>query len=395
MKKKLSLLMALAAGAAVHAQEAPPAPAGGDGGGAVVAQATLVDANGAVVVGENQETKIKLAAPQAGDPKLTHAKGLVGKGKLAGREYTVVVDGSKADGDLDVFKVMAADGKGTAEAKLQAIGPQAYMASAMVFLPGSDMACQGIFCQLKAGDSNVTFFQLMKALKASVDFAGKAEEVIVLDMNQNGKLGDPFVFPRDKDGFLSLGGEKMVMGDLASIGETQLPLGMPFLRNDAQWTMAIADGKITVQRQDSKMGTIAWKGDGTEGTLMLVGKTMLITDVQLKDGCWTLPVGDYRIVSLTYKQGKGHVMVTGDGGKVLTVAADKPSEIGAVTSAVAKVAAAPLTPQRDLALSLKTLTPEGYNVMFTAEGPEAPKPPAIRILDAAGKEVHKGNFEYG
>lgn len=402
MSKKMYFLMALAAGLAVNAQDAPPAAGGGviagsaaGGGTEAVAEAGVVQAGG--LEDMIKPTDIKLAAPAAGAPKTVCAKALVGKGKLADHEFTVVLDGAKADGDLEILRVISADGK-TAEIKLRTMGPDVCMAEAMLFLPGTDKACEGVICQLKAPDCKVSFMQMTKAMKANCDFAGKPHEVIVSDMNRNGKLGDPWTFPRDKDGFIAAGGgEDMKMGDFASIGGSQVMLGMPFVQDDALWDMTVADGKIVVKKQDVPMGSIAWKGENEPEALILLGKQMVLQLQKPEKTGWTLPVGDYRMMILAYKQDKFQVLVQREKGLPLTVVAGKPLELGPVTEAVAKVTAAPLDPQRNLRLSLASTTPDGGQVsaVLTLDEGKAPKAPGFRILDAAGKEVYKGNFEFG
>jgi hypothetical protein len=403
MKIKISLALALAAGIAVMAQEAKvvvqsgevAAPAAGaPPEGAVATEAGVVQAG---LEGMIKPTDIKLAAPAAGAPKTVCAKALVGKGKLADHEFTVVLDGAKADGDLEILRVISADGK-TAEIKLRTMGPDVCMAEAMLFLPGTDKACEGVICQLKAPDCKVSFMQMTKAMKANCDFAGKPHEVIVSDMNRNGKLGDPWTFPRDKDGFIAAGGgEDMKMGDFASIGGSQVMLGMPFVQDDALWDMTVADGKIVVKKQDVPMGSIAWKGENEPEALILLGKQMVLQLQKPEKTGWTLPVGDYRMMILAYKQDKFQVLVQREKGLPLTVVAGKPLELGPVTEAVAKVTAAPLDPQRNLRLSLASTTPDGGQVsaVLTLDEGKAPKAPGFRILDAAGKEVYKGNFEFG
>jgi hypothetical protein len=403
MKIKISLALALAAGIAVMAQEAKvvvqsgevAAPAAGaPPEGAVATEAGVVQAG---LEGMIKPTDIKLAAPAAGAPKTVCAKALVGKGKLADHEFTVVLDGAKADGDLEILRVISADGK-TAEIKLRTMGPDVCMAEAMLFLPGTDKACEGVICQLKAPDCKVSFMQMVKAMKVNCDFAGKPHEVIVSDMNRNGKLGDPWTFPRDKDGFIAAGGgEDMKMGDFASIGGSQVMLGMPFVQDDALWDMAVADGKIVVKKQDVPMGSIAWKGENEPEALILLGKQMVLQLQKPEKTGWTLPVGDYRMMILAYKQDKFQVLVQREKGLPLTVVAGKPLELGPVTEAVAKVTAAPLDPQRNLRLSLASTTPDGGQVsaVLTLDEGKAPKAPGFRILDAAGKEVYKGNFEFG
>jgi hypothetical protein len=407
MKIRISLALALAAGVAVMAQEAKvvvqsaevAAPAGAPEG-AVAVEAGVIEAGPGGML-DIKPTEIKLAAPAAGAPKTVCAKALVGKGKLDGHEFTVVLDGTKADGDLEILRVISADGKETVEAKLNKAAPDFYMAEGMLFLPGTDKACDGIMCQLKAPDSKISFMQITKALKATCDFAGKSHDVLVTDMNQNGTLGDPWTFPRDKDGFVSAGGgENMKMGDFASIGGSQLMLGMPFLQDGALWDMTIANGKVTVKKQDVQMGSIAWKGSSDPEMLILLGKQMVLQLQKPEKNGWTVPAGDYRLMMLAYKQDKFSVMVQRDEkAPALTVAAGKPLEFSPVTEAVATVKAAPLTPQRDLSLSLAMTTPDGGQVMavaLPAEGqPAASKAPGFRILDAAGKEIHKGNFEFG
>ena len=403
MKIKISLALALAAGIAVMAQEAKvvvqsgevAAPAAGaPPEGAVATEAGVVQAG---LEGMIKPTDIKLAAPAAGAPKTVCAKALVGKGKLADHEFTVVLDGAKADGDLEILRVISADGK-TAEIKLRTMGPDVCMAEAMLFLPGTDKACEGVICQLKVPDCKVSFMQMVKAMKVNCDFAGKPHEVIVSDMNRNGKLGDPWTFPRDKDGFIAAGGgEDMKMGDFASIGGSQVMLGMPFVQDDALWDMAVADGKIVVKKQDVPMGSIAWKGENEPEALILLGKQMVLQLQKPEKTGWTLPVGDYRMMILAYKQDKFQVLVQREKGLPLTVVAGKPLELGPVTEAVAKVTAAPLDPQRNLRLSLASTTPDGGQVsaVLTLDEGKAPKAPGFRILDAAGKEVYKGNFEFG
>lgn len=407
MKIRISLALALAAGVAALAQEAKvvvqsaeaKAPAGAPEG-AVAVEAGVIEAGPGGMI-NIKPTEIKLAAPAAGAPKTVCTKALVGKGKLADRDFTVVLDGSKADGDLEILRVISADGKETVEAKLNKAAPDFYVAEGMLFLPGTDKACEGVMCQLKTPDCKVSFMQMIKALKANCDFAGKSHEVVVSDMNQNGKLGDPWAFPRDKEGFISPGGgENMKMGDTASIGSTQVMLGMPFLQDGALWDMTITDGKIAVKKQDVPMGSIAWKGTSDPEALILLGKQMVLQLQKPEKNAWTVPAGDYRLMMLAYQQDKFNVMVQRDEkAPALTVPAGKPLELSPITEAVAKVKAAPLTPQRDLSLSLAMTTPDGGQVMAVAlpeEGKQAaPKAPGFRVLDAAGKEVHKGNFEFG
>jgi hypothetical protein len=401
MKKKLSILMALAVGAAVNAQEAPPAggavTAAGDGGGAVVAQATLVDANGVVFGGESQVVEITLVKPQAGDPRPTNAKGLVGKGKVAGHEYTIVLDGAKADGPLDLLRLISKDPAETQDVPMSSPAPGFAFSGKPVFLPGTDKVAMSVFCQIEKETAGKLMFQMIvKGLQTTCDFAGKPEKVLVIDQNNNGKLDDVWTFGKDKEGFITTSAETK-HGDLMMIGEEQVMPGMPIIKDGAVWNLKVADGKVTAQRQDVKMGEVVWKGKPTEEFMvMLIGKTMILQE-SIKAGKKALPVGDYRLESLMYND-NGQVVVNYEKPKAVSIVAGKPLKLLPVTAVVAKVAATPINDKREIVLILKNAASDGGMVMFTMKPQKdqaVSMPPALRVLDAAGKEVYKGNFEYG
>ncbi len=391
MNSGFYLALALATGLAQAEDKAgtPPAKAAV----AVSADAIVMETGQA---GKFKPVEIQMMAPTANDPKTICKKAMVGKGQLANQEFTFVLDGSKPDGDLETLKVIAA-GQEASETKLDKLGPEAYALQELVFLPGTGMACERIMCNLKAPKAKITCYRLIKVLKAKCDLAGKSCDVVVSDSNRNGKLGDPWILPRDPAGFLSSNGS-MKMGDMASVADVPVVLGTPFLKDGAQWELKIVDGKPVVKKQDVPMGSIVWKGPSKGIVLILMGKQMMLEFQNVEKDGWIVPAGDYRMVMLAYQQDKSQVMVRRDD-KVapITVQAGKPLELVPVTEVVSRIKAEPMTPQRDLVLSLSTSAPDGSQVAITplSEEGKTPKAPGFRVLDAAGKEVATGSFEYG
>ena len=403
MKIKMSLALAFAAGIAAMAQEikfviqsAGVVALAGASDGAVAVEAGMIKAalGGMPNI---KSTEIKVVAPTAADPKTICKKAMIGKGRLADHEFIFVLDGSKADGDLETLKVIAVASKDFVEAKLNKVAPDIYMQEGMIFLPGTDLAGEGLMCHLKAPNGKIICPKLTKVFQAKCEMAGKTRNVIAIDRNDNGKPDDPWTYPRDKDGFLLFNG-KMKMGDIALVDGIPLMLGMPFVLDGALWELAIADGKVAVKKQVVQMGTIAWKGENdSEALIILEGKQMVLQLQKPEKSSWVLPVGSYRMILLDYKQGKSQVMVQREKGLLLAVSATTPLELSPVTEVVANLKASSLDRQRDLHLSLAMTTPDGGQVMVTteAESGNESKGLGFRVLDAAGKEVHKGTFEFG
>jgi hypothetical protein len=394
----------LAAGIAAMAQEAKSMvqsagvaalAEGSDGAVAVEAGVIKAGLGGMLNI---KSTEIKVTAPTAADPKTICKKAMIGKGRLADHEFIFVMDGSKADGDLETLKVIAVASKDFVEARLNKVAPDIYMQEGMIVLPGTDLAGEGLMCNLKAPNGKIICSKLIKVLQAKCEMAGKTRNVIVIDMNHNGKLDDPWTCPRDKDGFLLFNSNKMKMGDIAIIDGISVMLGMPFVLDGALWELAIADGKIAVKKQVVQMGTIAWKGENDpEALIILEGKQMVLQLQKPEKNSWVLPVGSYRMMALAYNQGKSRVMIQREKGLLLAVPAATPLELSPETEVVANLKTSSLDRQRNLRLSLAMTTPDGGQVMVTTETESGNEPKGLgfRILDAAGKEVHKGTFEFG
>lgn len=397
MNFHLSMVLALLAGASSLAQEAVPA-----------AKTTPPAVKQTKEYGLPR-IKIKLAPPQVGDPKTTHPKALVGRGLLADRHYTLVLDGTKADGDLNVLRLISNNPEENIDIKMEPNVPQTYSVDnegpvfRAIFLPGTNLVLGGLLCMTK---EDVRMFEttLVKGLKAKCDFAGQEEEVIIFDSNNNDRLGDQGVFPCDQDGFplATYSRPSHQTGDLAIIGRTAVNhLGLPFIKNGVAWTLAVADGQIVLRRHDCKMGEIRWEGEGTQVFLGLIGKSQIEPELFPPDQRWFLPVGEYRLGVFFYQQGGGRVYVSIGGDfvfnkayKTLMINPGKPIVLGPITKVATRITAKSMDSNRNILLTLDLVTPDGNTVGFSPQKSDL-KPPRIRILDATGKEILKDRFSKG
>lgn len=412
MKLHLSIVLALLAGTSLRAQESIPAtPA-------------------AVQPAGFQVVKIKLSPPQAGDPKTVCAKALVGRGRIAGGEYVLVFDGAKDDGDLDVLRLIPPAPAAASEHKLMRAGPKAYVVpDNAFFLPGrSDLIFEDFKCYPEQGVFQAKM-RIVKALKAVCDFKGAKVEVVVSDKNHNDRLGDLGSYPCDKDGYptgisFSPDDRDLVqVADQAWIPSRELSvnLGQPFVLDDSLWTLGLVDGQVVPKAYECQTTEIRWLGDETlKPALMIVSRSFGVNRLNSK-GRWLLPADEYRYVGYSYQQGEARVIcrcevnteawqemqTVASGGKVsereksaykigykvVRLEAGRSRGLGPVKSAVARAEAAPMTPDRKIVFSLKMVSPDGYSVEYYS-GPwfQAKPKPGLRILDAAGKEIHQAEF---
>lgn len=342
---------------------------------------------------------LKLASPKAGDPQTIHSKALVGRAKLVDQEYIIVIDGSKTDGDLDVVRLISVKKPARrAEIKLKTASPNLYTHEnilSFIYLPEIGLGCSQVLCRAENGQGMICFETLGKAIAAKCDFAGRTEEVMVLDSNANGRLGDAWVLAKGKDGF----GEAVVAGDGICFNEalSWSRFGMPFLRNGVLWNLSIVHGKIVLRRQECPMGEILWKGGDAKTELWLESQTIAITEgTILQNGRWTLPVGEYRLAGLKYRQGNGDVLLmqcAPGAVRTMMVCAGKPLELKPITSVVAKLEYK--TKDNSIRFFMRMLTPEGENVVFTEDGAKTHPPITVRMLDVDGREVYKDHFDFG
>lgn len=412
MKFHLSAVLALVAGFTILAQDLVPA--------------TPVPTQPAGF----QVIKVKLAVPQPGDPKTVNVKAMVGRATLVGRDYILVFDGSKAEGDLEILRLFPKDAPAPEEHKLLKAGPRAYVVPENVFfLPGRTDLMFESFQSSPEGDVFQAEMRIVKGMKASCDFGGESLEVVVSDKNHNDRLGDLGSYPCDQEGYPTGVSHSSNDRNLVQLADQVLlpakqvfaDLGQPFVMNDALWTVTVADGKIVAKVYPCKTSEIRWVGDKSLAPrLRIMSKTRVVVNQLNTKERWLLPAGDYRFNGFTYKQGETMVIcqcrdkiikvdlpVLTSNGKIsgkehssmeyscreLTLVAGKHLDLGPVTAAVAKAVAAPMTPDRKITFSLKMASPEGYGVEFySGEWFNAKPKPGLHILDAAGKEILKENF---
>ena len=114
-----------------------------------------------------------------------------------------------------------------------------------------------------------------------------------------------------------------------------------------------------------------------------------------KNGTLKLPVGDYTVAYMSYLVDGVQVAVNyGQKPAKMTVAKDKPVELEPVTAAAMKVTAAKANAKGEIALSLTVSTADDAKIVCQ-NAKDAKAKPGFRVLDAAGKEVAKGSFEFG
>jgi hypothetical protein len=145
------------------------------------------------------------------------------------------------------------------------------------------------------------------------------------------------------------------------------------------------------------MGSVTWKGIAPQQSMLYVqkaGKAMMAPFG--KDGTLKLPVGDYSVIYANYVVDGCSVAVRYDPKAFpkITVAEGKTTEIEPVAAATAKVTAGKPGPTGEINFDLAVATADGLKL--TCQNIKDPKAkPSFRILDAAGKEVAKGSFEFG
>jgi hypothetical protein len=331
---------------------------------------------------------------------------------MADREYTLVFDGTKADGDLETVRITANKTGETAEYKLQKISEYLYLVAKQPFLlpDRTDVIVMHLPCRLFKND-NHTQIQLARSLKAECDFAGKKEDVVIIDYSFNGKFDDQGIIYYDKDGYPLPPRFDMRTQDRSHLADWvffpnqdfTVNLGQPFMMNGVLWTITVVGNQIVPQLHDCKMGEIRWKGDDMlNPSLSIESKSSLAINKLNAKGRWLLPVGEYRLLGFAYTQGGGRISCgiwTGykPKAKTLTVGTDNPLELEPVTEAVAKIVATPMTPNREISFSLKMVTPNDDGVIFISNdilNQDTKPKPGVRILDAADKEILNERFKY-
>lgn len=340
----------------------------------------------------------RLTAPRPGDPKPVNANGLVGKIQVKDQEFIAILDGAKKGGPLTCLRLRPVNPavKETVEIPLQLGGTTLYYSYGVVKLPGSDLVSLNVNCQVVCpGEVEVYFGGLYQSLQVDCDFAGKKHPLLAVDMNGSGKIGDVWKTQADKEGYLGLSPQGR--GDQAFLGARRLYFGTPFMLDGGLWTLvAAADGKIMAQPVAGDTGTLIWQGSvkQKDPLIRLLGKTTMAIDLsESSNGRWILPAGDYRLSNFSYAE-SGRVAIIYNPALTLNVTPGKKLELAPVKTVAAKVLAGPLSAKREITLNLKMQAPDGATVVFYRDKDGA-KTPAVRVLDAAGKEVYKGNFDYG
>jgi hypothetical protein len=108
-----------------------------------------------------------------------------------------------------------------------------------------------------------------------------------------------------------------------------------------------------------------------------------------------VPAGVYQISSLQVKDPASKAMILLRGGKPLEVTADKTVTIPIETKLHCKISAAVMTPDRQIRLSAGRTVTGGMTVsgVYDKNGKSAPV--GFEVLDADGKKIAAGNFEFG
>ncbi len=111
-----------------------------------------------------------------------------------------------------------------------------------------------------------------------------------------------------------------------------------------------------------------------------------------KDGKLNLPIGHHDIANICYEI-DGCMVLVNCPGLTLTVARE-PVEVAPVDAVTVKITAGKMNAAREISLTLESITAKGFKVTFSKiKDPNVKH--GYRILDAAGKEVAKGTFEFG
>ena len=112
-----------------------------------------------------------------------------------------------------------------------------------------------------------------------------------------------------------------------------------------------------------------------------------------KDGKLYLPIGNHEIANICYEI-DGCLVLVNCPKLTLAVAKDQPVEVAPVAAVTVKITAGKMSAARDVSLTLESTTAEGFKVTFSkTKNPDIKH--GYRILDATGKEVAKGTFEFG
>jgi hypothetical protein len=145
------------------------------------------------------------------------------------------------------------------------------------------------------------------------------------------------------------------------------------------------------------MGVVSLKGLVPQQAMLYVQKAggTLKPKSFAKNGTLQLPVGDYTVVCMSYRVDGIQVAVNyGQKPSKMTVAKDKPVELEPVTAAAMKVTAGKANAKGEISLSLTVITADDAKIVCQ-NAKDAKANPGFRVLDAAGKEVAKGSFEFG
>lgn len=333
---------------------------------------------------------VSMNRPQPNGPRPFNPAGLVGMVSLANRNYVVMFDGP-AGVVPDRIRLLAVTGGGV-EIPLTNPVAGSYVSEQPFWVPGTEWGCKSVSLSLVKAQATLSFGPMLKTQRARCSFGSKSVELMLLDANESGTLGESTVVSVGEDGFAAR--SKRTPGDVAFIGGEAYPLGIPFVALGAVWKLSSgADGKVVAERQPVAPGALVWRGSPPQDVkLTLAGKDLLLTAQKPQaDGSWLLPAGDYRVEQCQYAFNGMQVNIDASAkpdAMKLTVVAGKPQAIGPLPEIVGKVTSAVQDGAVRFDLSLSSAA--GARIKL-AGGPK----PQLRVLAANGQEVYRGNFEYG
>ena len=146
------------------------------------------------------------------------------------------------------------------------------------------------------------------------------------------------------------------------------------------------------------MAAVVWKGDAGSGMMpLLIDKNKQPASLKpAGKGSWEIPSGEYLFLGYSYSLDGRQAIVKAvpEGGRKVTVTADKPLEFGAVGE-VKSVVTVARQPGGTINLAVVSTTADGSQIYCKDDEGQPPSLTQVRVTDAAGKVVLNGKIEFG
>ena len=145
------------------------------------------------------------------------------------------------------------------------------------------------------------------------------------------------------------------------------------------------------------MAAVVWKGEAGSGIVpLLTDKAKPVVLKQAGNGRWEIPAGDYQFTGYSYSlDGRtATVKAVPEGGRKVSVTADKPLEFGAV-GAVKSVVTIAKQADGSINLGIVSTAADGSQIYCKNDEGQPPSLTQVRVTDAAGKVVLNGKIEFG